>query len=53
MHYKRFGRAKRFTVRPLKGWLVTTSSGSPVFYASGRVVNTMSAAYTGEGKTGE
>ena len=24
---------------------------SPVFYASGRVVNTMSAAYTGEGKT--
>jgi len=26
-------------------------AGSPVFYASGRVVNTMSAAYTGEGKT--
>src|SRR5215212_4705771 len=26
-------------------------AGCPVFYASGRVVNTMSAAYTGEGKT--
>jgi len=26
-------------------------AGNPVFYASGRVVNTMSAGYTGEGKT--
>ena len=26
-------------------------AGRPVFYASGRVVNTMSAGYIGEGKT--